>query len=162
MGELSDEEHAADEGAEGGGRVPQDGAQAEAEQTGQAQAYAGQHHRAQHGGLIERGCRQAVGQCGRADEERQERGGLADHEGGETEHGRLGGEQPRSVRDGGQGGRDHAAGVFAGHGEHAEDSEQQQAGSDASQDVVGQVGGRVPAVGADSDGDPGRAGDGGQ
>ena len=58
--ELRDHVHAADEHGDGGRGVPDDGAQAKADQPDQAEARPGQHDRPQHAGLAERGRRDAV------------------------------------------------------------------------------------------------------
>src|SRR5215472_5443898 len=119
--ELRRQVHPADQHRDGGRGVPDDGAEAEAEQPDQAEAGTRQQHRAEYPRLGQRGGRDAVPEHGTARGERDERGGLPGPERHEPEHGGLRGQHQSPGGHRGQRGADHPRGVFAGHHQYAED-----------------------------------------
>src|SRR2546423_3033951 len=155
---LRQDVYPADQHADRGRGMADDGAQSKAEQADQTEARPGQQHRAQYTGLAERWRRYAMRQRRSAGEERNERGDLSGGQRQGAEHRRLGCQQHRPARDHGQRGPDRPRRVLAGHHQHPEHTGQKQPGNHAGQRVVRQVTRRVPRAAADRDADGDRAG----
>ncbi len=132
------EQHA-DHGADRARGVPDDGAQAEADQPDQGRVGTGHQHGAQHARLAEGGVRGRALEHRLADAERDEGQDLPRHQRHRGDDRRLGGQYQRAARRGGERGTDHAGGELAGHRQHAEDSEGELADGQPGVAVVGRV-----------------------